>query len=307
MDIRTVFMGSPDFSVPILTELQKIVHVVGVVTQPDRPAGRGRVMQSPPVKLLADSLLIPTIQPERLSEPWAMQKLAEWSPDLVVVAAFGQILKKEVLDMPRLGCLNVHASLLPRWRGASPVQAAILHGDLSTGVTIMKMDVGLDDGPILTLREISIREPITGGALSDNLSMLGAKTLVEILPSYINGMIAPYPQDHTNATYTKKIKKSDGLLDFTLPAQDLVRKVLAYNPWPGAFFSLGDKLIRVHEAHAHDTFEAEPNAHYIVNDRPALGTSNGLLVLDLIQPAGRQPMPGIAFLNGHPDWLKMEN
>ena len=150
-------MGSPEFSLPTLSKLNDLANVVGVVSQPDRPAGRGRQLQSPPIKTLADQLGIPTIQPERLSEGWAMEQLRLWAPDLIVVAAFGQILKKAVLDLPRLGCINVHASLLPRWRGASPIQAAILNGDKTTGITIMKMDVGLDDGPILTQRDIHKR------------------------------------------------------------------------------------------------------------------------------------------------------
>jgi methionyl-tRNA formyltransferase len=303
MDVRTIFMGSPEFSLPIIDELHRLVNVIGVVTQPDRPSGRGRSMQSPPVKLLANKLEIPVIQPEKLSDPDAMRKLTEWAPELIVVAAFGQLLRKEVLDMPRLGCLNVHASLLPRWRGASPIQAAILYGDSSTGVTIMKMNVGLDNGPILKLREFFIKEPITGGILSDELSIIGARTLVDILPSYINGMIAPYPQDESKATYTKKLKKIEGKLDFNLPALALARKVLAYNPWPGTFFELEGKPFKVHEAHAHDTFVAEPEGHYVVNDKPAIGTSMGLLVLDMVQPAGKQAMSGNAYLNGYPNWL----
>jgi len=307
MDIRTIFMGSPEFALPILNEMHRFVNVIGVVTQPDRPSGRGRSTQSPPVKILAENLDIPVIQPEKLSEPDAMQKLLEWNPELIVVAAFGQILKKEVLEIPRLGCLNVHASLLPRWRGASPIQAAILHGDTTTGVTIMKMDIGLDNGPILTLREFSIKENMTGGELSHELSILGARALVDILPSYVNRMIVPYPQDESNATYSKKIMKNDGRLDFSQPAHELARKVQAFNPWPGTFFELGEKLIKVHQAHAHDTFVAEPAGHYIVNGKPAIGTSNGLLVIDLIQPAGKQAMEGSSYLNGYPNWLKMED
>ena len=303
MDIRTVFMGSPDFSLPILNELHRLVNVIGVVTQPDRPSGRGRSMQSPPVKTLAENLGMAVLQPEKLSDPFTMQKLIEWDPELIVVAAFGQLLRKEVLDMPRLGCLNVHASLLPRWRGASPIQAAILHGDTTTGVTIMKMDIGLDNGPILTLREFSIKEPITGGDLSRKLSILGARTLGEVLPSYINGMIAPYPQDESKATYTKKLKKTDGKLDFNLSAHELASIVLAFNPWPGTFFELEGRFIKVHEAHAHDSFVVEPEVHYIVNNKPAIGTSKGLLVLDVVQPAGKQAMAGSAYLNGYPYWL----
>ncbi len=303
MSISIVFMGSPDFALSSLIKLNDSYQVVGVITQPDRPAGRGRKVQSPPVKFLADKLSIPVIQPQKLSEEWAMVQLRTWQPDLIVVAAFGQILKKEVLDLPRLGCINVHASLLPRWRGASPIQAAILNGDKNSGVTIMKMAIGLDDGPILAQREILIEGGMTGGTLSDCLSTLGAQVLQEILPSYINGMIAPYPQEDQNVTHAKKLSKSDGELDFSQTAQQLKQKVHAFNPWPGTYFDFNQKMIKVHLAHTHDTFDSIPGEHYIANGRPAIGTGLGLLVLDEIQPAGKKPMVGEAFLNGTPNWI----
>ncbi|HEY5902380.1 MAG TPA: methionyl-tRNA formyltransferase, partial [Anaerolineales bacterium] len=181
---RLVFMGSPDFALPTLRALSERYQVVGVVTQPDRPSGRGRGLTPPPVKTLALELGLPLIQPERLRLPDAMEALRTFAPDLIVVAAFGQILKPSVLDLPRYGCINVHASLLPRWRGAAPINAAILHGDHETGVTIMRMDPGLDTGPILSQAAIPIGPDETAGELYERLSMLGAELLIETLPGY---------------------------------------------------------------------------------------------------------------------------
>src|SRR5213593_3567583 len=169
---KIVFMGSPDFALPTLKALVQHYDVVGVVTQPDRASGRGRALKSPPVKLLANELKVPTMQPQKLRAPEAMEQLRVWNPDLIVVAAFGQILKKDVLYLPRFGCINVHASLLPRWRGAAPINAAILHGDEETGITIMKMDVGLDTGPILAQRSIPLTREDTAGSVFEKLSYL---------------------------------------------------------------------------------------------------------------------------------------
>ena len=171
---KIVFMGSPDFALSTLRKLADTYNVVGVVTQPDRASGRGRELKSPPVKILAQELNIPVMQPEKLKQPEVMEQLLAWAPDLIVVAAFGQILRKDVLELPPHGCINVHASLLPRWRGAAPINAAILHGDEETGVTIMQMDVGLDTGPMLSKRSIRIKPDDTAGSVFETLSMLGA-------------------------------------------------------------------------------------------------------------------------------------
>src|SRR5215213_11171157 len=184
LSTRVVFMGSPDFSLPTLQALAETYDVVGVVTQPDRLSGRGRALKAPPVKTLALELGIPVMQPEKLRLPEAMEQLRAWAPELIVVAAFGQILKRDVLELPPYGCINVHASLLPRWRGAAPINAAILHGDEETGVTIMKMDVGLDTGPMLNQRAIRLRQDDTAGSVFEALSQLGANLLIETLPDY---------------------------------------------------------------------------------------------------------------------------
>src|SRR5512140_3815399 len=218
MSTRIVFMGSPDFAVPALNALAAQYPVVGVVTQPDRPSGRGMTLTPPPVKVTAQELGIPVIQPEKLKQPEAFQQLQDWDPELIVVAAFGQILRPNVLDLPKHGCLNIHASLLPRHRGAAPIQAAILAGDAETGITIMKMDAGLDTGPMLRQRAIPIAVDETGGSLFEKLSKLGGELLLETIPDYISGKLLPQPQPAEGATYFGMIKKEDGLLDFTRPA-----------------------------------------------------------------------------------------
>ena len=193
-------MGSPDFSLPSLRALAKNYDVVGVVTQPDRASGRGRELKSPPVKTLALELGIPIMQPEKLKQPEALEQLHVWTPELIVVAAFGQILKKDVLDLPRYGCINVHASLLPRWRGAAPINAAILHGDEETGVTIMQMDVGLDTGGMLAKRSIRLNPTDTAGSVFQAVSTLGEDLLLETLPRWIAGEIQPQVQYDALAT-----------------------------------------------------------------------------------------------------------
>jgi methionyl-tRNA formyltransferase len=299
---RLVFMGSPDFSVPALRALAARYPIVGVVTQPDRPAGRGMALTPPPVKVVANELGIPYIQPHKLREPAAFQQLQDWNPDLIVVAAFGQILRPELLALPRYGCINIHASLLPRHRGAAPIQAAILAGDAETGITIMKMDAGLDTGPLLSRRAIPIGAGDTGGSMFEKLSQLGGELLLETIPDYISGTIVPQPQPETGATYAPMLKKEDGLLDFTRPAAELERKVRAFHPWPGTFLLLEDGLpLKIHQAHVTAT-EAEPGQRVVDGGLPAVGTSDGLIVFDELQPAGKKPMSGKAFLAGARGW-----
>lgn len=305
MELHVVFMGSPDFALPSLRALHRAFLVVGVVTQPDRPAGRGRKRQPPDVKILAGELRLPIIQPLSLKDPEVLQQLQEWSPDVIVVAAFGQILREPVLDLPPFGCLNVHASLLPRWRGAAPVQAAILHDDV-TGVTIMKMDKGLDTGPILTQSALPIPEDATAGDLFDTLAQMGADLLVETLPRYINGEILPRPQDEEKATLAPRLKREDGKLDFEQPASFLARLIRAYNPWPGAFHFFEGKRLKVFKAHAEEAHKTLPGRRYVVDERPAWGTLDGLLVLDRVQLAGKSRVSGEEFLRGAKEWIKEE-
>jgi methionyl-tRNA formyltransferase len=301
---RTVFMGSPEFAVPSLRLLAAQYPVVGVVTQPDRPAGRGRVLTPPPVKLLAEELGLPTIQPERLRRPEAMQQLRDWAPELVVVAAFGQILRSEVLDLPRYGCINVHGSLLPRWRGAAPIQAAILHGDRETGITIMRMDPGIDTGPMLSQAALPILPEDTAGTVIPRMAELGSTLLIETLPGFLSGSIQPQVQDDSLATYAPMLKKEDGLLDFSRPAAELANRVRAFNPWPGAYMLRQGETLKIHHA---AVFQAGDTQHpvgqaVIAQGLPAVVTADGWLVLLEIQPAGKKPMPGKVYLQGARGW-----
>jgi methionyl-tRNA formyltransferase len=304
METRIVFMGSPEFALPTLKALATNYNVVGVVTQPDRPAGRGRGLKTPAVKELAVELGLSVIQPQRLKEPEAMEQLKRWEPQLVVVAAFGQILRPEVLDLPSSGCLNVHASLLPRWRGAAPVHAAILHRDSHTGITIMKMDPGLDTGPILSQHSIPISPEDTTGSLTPRLAELGAALLVQTIPGYLAGDIKPEPQDESLATYAPMIKKAEAELDFDQPAESLERRVRAFNPWPGAYTTWGGNILKIHRAHTAQCTAAKPGETTIHEGLPAFGTGNGILVIDELQPAGKRAMPGEVFLHGAKDWVQ---
>jgi methionyl-tRNA formyltransferase len=308
MHPKLVFMGSPEFALPVLHALVEHYAVVGVVTQPDRPAGRGKVLTPPPVKPLAERYQLPIIQPRRLSQPDAFAQLVAWQPDVIIVAAFGQILKPQVLDLPAFGCINVHASLLPRWRGAAPIQAAIMHGDKQTGVTIMRMDAGIDTGGILSQQAIEIHPQDTSLSLSARLAELGANLLLETLPEYLAGRIPIQEQDDQFASYAPMLKKEDGLLDFHKSAKVLERQVRAFNPWPGAYMEWKGQLIKILRSYAlpHQMGEAgtpwEPGTKLRVDNRPAVSTAEGLLVLDVLQPAGKKALTGNEFLNGARDW-----
>jgi methionyl-tRNA formyltransferase len=307
MSKRIVFMGSPEFALPSLQALADHYQVTGVVTQPDRQAGRGRKLTPPPVKSLAEGLGLSVIQPRSLKDQSVIATLSAWQPDLIVVAAFGQILREEVLNLPRFGSLNVHASLLPRWRGAAPIQAAILHGDEYSGVTIMKMDEGIDTGPLLSQRKVPIHPEDTSGSLSVKLARLGADLLIETLPGYFNEDLVPQSQEGEH-TYASMLKKRDGMLDFDQTAVVLERKIRAYNPWPGTFMNWQNGQLKIIKAKVleagsrADEPEVKPGMRTTFQEHPAIFTSDGLLVLEEVQPAGKKPMPGPVFLRGARDW-----
>lgn len=294
-------MGSPDFALPTLRALAQHYKVVGVVTQPDRASGRGQELKAPPVKTLALELSIPVMQPEKLRLPDAMEQMRTWNPELIVVAAFGQILKKEVLDLPRFGCINVHASLLPRWRGAAPINAAILHGDEETGITIMQMDVGLDTGPMLSQRSIRLTPDDTAGSVFEKLSTLGADLLIETLPDYLSGKLKPIPQPEEGVTYAPLLKKEEGQLDFSHDVNELERRVRAFNPWPGAFMDFDGTLLKIHRARP-EAGDASAGQRLVYQNQPAVGARGGILVLEEVQPAGKKPMSGKSFLAGARNW-----
>jgi len=302
MENRIVFMGSPEFALPILKALTTNYNVVGVVTQPDRPAGRGRYLKAPPVKTLALESGLNVIQPPHLKNLEVKERLNLWDPDLIVVAAFGQILPPSVLDLPNFGSINVHASLLPRWRGAAPIHAAILHGDDQTGITIMKMDPGLDTGPILSQQTIIISSIETSGSLSPRLAELGADLLIKTIPEYLAEEIKPMPQDDTFATYAPMVKKSDAELNFNDPAVSLERRIRAFNPWPGAFIKWQGMIMKIHRARTARGDLIKPGEKTIFEGLPAIGTIDGLLVLEEVQPAGKKAMSAEVFLHGARNW-----
>jgi methionyl-tRNA formyltransferase len=303
--VRIVFMGTPEFSVGSLSALLEMSHgdkplirMVGVFTQPDRPAGRGGAVAAPAVKLAALDAGLPVYQPERLSRSAAFKDLAYLRPDLIVVVAYAQILSPRVLDLPRFGCLNVHASLLPRYRGASPIQAAILDGSGETGVTIMRIDEGLDTGPILAQVRVPIEERETSGSLAVVMSSAGARLLAATLQGWIAGTVEAVPQDDALATMTKPLTKDDGRIDWSRPAVAIERQVRAMSPWPGAFAESKAGLLKIHAAIVLPaTCEGLPGTLVALPDGPAVITGDGRLLLLEVQPAGRRSMPG-------PDWLR---
>lgn len=301
-NIRIVFMGSPEFAIPSLISLIENFNVVGVVTQPDKPAGRGKALKAPPIKEIALQHQIEFFQPNRLSEPGVFGQLQRWAPDSIVVVAFGQILRQEVLDLPGYGCVNVHGSLLPRWRGAAPIQAAILHGDEETGITIMKMDAGVDTGPILKQKSITIRDDDTSESLGKSLSQLGANLLIETLPDYLMGHLKPISQTEKGVTYAPRLEKENGFLDFSKSALELDRQVRAYFPWPGSFLEIGEERIKVMATRIIHDVNLEPGERGQISGFPVVGTNRGGLMLELVQPAGKKIMTGKMFLNGFRNW-----
>jgi len=301
--IRTVFMGTPDFAVPSLRALldHPVFDVVGVVTQPDRRAGRGRKMRYSPVKETAVVAGVAVLQPQRLREPEVFAQLASLEPELIVVTAYGQILRLNVLDLPTFGCINVHASLLPRWRGASPINAAILAGDPVTGSTIMRMDEGMDTGPILTQAAEAIRPEDTAGSLHDRLAQQGADLLIASLPCYLEGKLTPRPQDDAGATLCRLLKKEQARIDWTQSAEQIERMVRAYDPWPGAFATWSGQNLKVGKARVVEPDVdglIEPGRVIAWQGGAAVGTDAGLLALDQVQLAGKKMMDIRDFLQG---------
>lgn len=296
--MRIVFMGTPEFALPALAMLADRYNVVGVYTRRDKPAGRGQEVAVSPVKGLALARGLPLYQPGTLRKPEPVAELRALQPDLIVVAAFGLILPQEVLDIPRYGCLNVHASLLPRWRGAAPVAAAILAGDAATGCTIMRMEAGIDTGPILAQKAMPIAPNDTTGSLSRRLAHQGAELLSVTLLRWLAGEVKPQPQDQAQATYAPMVRKEDGLLDWIRPADYLARQVRACQPWPGAYTTWKGQLLKVLRAHALGGATAEAGRVAMGDNGVAVSTGAGLLALDEVQLAGRRPAAIAEFLRG---------
>lgn len=303
MPIKIIFMGSSDFSAVILRALASQYSIVTVITQPDKPAGRGKQLTAPPVKILAEELGLTCIQPPRLRVPEVFEQLQQVAPDLIVVAAYGQILRQNILDLPRYGCINVHASYLPRWRGAAPIQAAILHGDDFTGVTIMKMDAGIDTGPELAKTKVAISLDDTSPSLSNKLAQVGAGLLLETLSGYLSGVTVPVPQVEDGATYASMIKKEEGQLDFSAPVMAIERKIRAFYDWPGTWMEWEGQILKIRKAVTQYNKDSVPGQHGVSNGFPTIGALDGDLVLLEVQPSGKRWMNGADFLRGTRNWI----
>ena len=297
---RLLFMGTPDFAVPILEKLIERYEIVGVVTQPDRRVGRGREMEAPPVKTSALAHGLRVLQPPSLRQPEVVAELRALAPDVVVVAAYGQILPPLVLDIPPKGCLNVHASLLPKYRGATPIAAAILAGEEETGVTIMLMDEGMDTGPILSQATCPISSQDTRESLSAKLAQLGADLLMDTLPRWLAGEIELRPQDHSQATYSHMITKEDGLIDWSHSAVEIWRRCRAYYPWPSTYTYWQGKLLKVLRAEPLPYWagEGEPGQVMVLEEGLAVATGEGALLLREVQLAGKRAMKAEDFIRG---------
>lgn len=301
--MKIIFMGTPDFSVPILEALIQAGHeVVLAVTQPDKPKGRGKSVQFSPVKTAALAHQIKVYQPKRIREPECVDYLKTFGADIMVVAAFGQILSKEILTMPKYGCVNVHASLLPKYRGASPIQWAVINGDKATGVTTMQMDAGIDTGDILEKTEIPLAEDETGGSLFDKLSEAGARLCVQTIAHMQDGTVKRTKQEDAQATHVGMITKQMGMIDWTRPAVQIERLIRGLNPWPSAFTLLDGKMLKIWKAAVLQGADTGRAGRVVCADKHRLivQTGEGQLSLLEVQLEGKKRMQIDAFLRGFP-------
>jgi methionyl-tRNA formyltransferase len=302
---RIIFMGTPEFAVPCLTTLIETQTVVGVVTQPDKPAGRGNLLRPSPVKVVAEAAGILVYQPKSLRKEEAADPLRQWSPDLIIVAAFGQILRPHVLYLPPKGSLNVHASLLPRWRGATPIQHAILAGDETTGVTLMQMDEGLDTGAMYVQESLAIDPRETAATLHDRLAALGAAMLRRHLDAILDGGLLPVPQDEAGSTYAPMIRKEAGLIDWHRDAETIDRHIRAMTPWPGAFTWWGGEPLKILTARPMDSSipASVPGRVATTDEGVAVAAGAGGLLLGAIQAPGKRATAAEDFVRGHPELI----
>jgi len=294
--MRIVFMGTPDFSVAALGRLAEHYEIVAVYSQPPRPAGRGQQMRPSPVAAFAAARDIQVLTPKSLKAPEIQVAFRDHKADAAVVAAYGLILPQAILDAPRLGCLNIHASLLPRWRGAAPIQRAIMAGDKQSGVTIMQMDAGLDTGAMLMTHEVPISDATTAQSLHDTLATVGAGLIVEALDGLAAGRLRPVPQPDRGVTYAAKIDKAEAHINFARPARDVLRHIHGLSPFPGAWFAHGDERIKVLTAELADGRGAPGT---ILDDRLTVACEGGAVRFLMVQRAGKGPSPADAFLRGY--------
>jgi len=308
LPLKIIFAGTPEFSVPTLKILIDSPHqVVSVYTQPDRPAGRGRQPRPSPVKQMAESARIPVYQPENFKEKQAIETLREQQPDIMIVVAYGLLLPAVVLGIPKYGCLNVHASLLPRWRGAAPIQRAILAGDEQTGITIMQMDEGLDTGAMLNTVSTEITMTDTGQDLHDRLSESGAKALLDVVNDIAVGRgPKPVKQDNANATYAQKLSKVEARVDWSLDAEQIDRQIRAFNPWPVAYTEIAGLPLRIWTACiGHDVVSADPGTVIsLEGGQISVATGKGVIELLEVQPAGKRRMSAADFINSRREMIR---
>jgi methionyl-tRNA formyltransferase len=297
--MRIVFVGAGAIGVPTLQALLKSEHqVVGVVTQTDKPVGRAQSMEPTPVKKAMQSTAVRILQPARIKDQQAIEEIHTLKPDVIVVMAYGQILPRNVLEIPVIACLNLHASLLPRWRGAAPIQAAIAAGDRETGITVMYMAEGLDTGDMLLQRVIDIRSDDTGGSLHDRLAQIAPDALLECLRTLAKGGAPRIPQDNTLATYAPKLKREDGKIDWSEPAETIERRIRAFNPWPGAFMKIDGRNLKIFSSSIVDV-SGEPGEIVRSEKELVIAAGKGALSLGNVQLEGKRRMSASEFLRGH--------
>lgn len=294
---RVAFMGTPEFALPSLKALLNAGYdVVACYSQPPKPMGRGHQVQEMPIHAFAKSKGIPVFTPKSLKSNDEQERFSSLNLDLAVVVAYGLILPKGILDIPKYGCVNVHGSLLPRWRGAAPLHRALLAGDTKTGISIMQMDEGLDTGPVILVEELSIMESMTAQDLHDQMALLGGKTLVDALPGYLDGSLIPEPQSEEGATYANKLRKEEGLLIWSEPASTLLRKIKALNPWPGVWFEHLGNRIKVIDA-VIDTQSGTPGT--VLDNQLTIACADHSLRPTRVQKAGKAPMTTEELLRGY--------
>ncbi|WP_241623127.1 methionyl-tRNA formyltransferase [Rosenbergiella australiborealis] len=304
--LKIIFAGTPDFAAKHLEVLlSSSYQVIGVFTQPDRPAGRGKKLMPSPVKVLAEEKGIPVFQPESLRSAEQQQLVAELNADVMIVVAYGLLLPAKVLEMPKLGCLNVHGSLLPTWRGAAPIQRALWAGDTMTGITIMQMDVGLDTGDMLFKVSCPITPEDTSATLYDKLAQLGPQALLDSLILLEQNQLTPEKQDNTLATYAHKLSKEEARLDWNLSASALERCIRAFNPWPFSYFVVNEQSIKVWRASVIASHESYTPGTILAAERSGIqvATSEGILNLEIMQPAGKKAMSAQDLLNSRQEWF----
>src|SRR6266536_3128657 len=296
--MRIIFIGTGEIGAPTLQALQTSEHeIVAVLTQPDKPVGRDQRIEASPIKKAAAQMKMPILQPTRIKDRQAIEQIRALQPDVIVVIAYGQILPRAVLEIPKIACLNLHASLLPRWRGAAPIQAAIAAGDRETGITVMYMDEGLDTGDILLQRTVDILPDDTGGSLHDRLAQIAPEILLESLVLLAKGIAPRIPQDNSLTTYAPKLKREDGRIDWSEPAEMIERKIRAFNPWPGAFMKVDEQNLKIFSASVVD-LNGKPGEILIRKDQLIVATGKDALALNEVQLEGKKRMSASEFLRG---------